>query len=457
MKWSIRACAFSLILSALSACKDSTATGTPAPKLPDAITKVAGDAQSARFGTKLPTALQVKVTSAGSPLSGVSVVFTAGGGGTLSAASSMSAATTVTVSTDASGLASAQLTLNSTPGPSSVTAQVSSNSALSATFTETALPAVPTVLSISGGNNQTIAGGTTSTTALAVLLADEIGVPVAGATINFSVTGGSVSAALSSTKATTDASGIAKINLNATVIGGTVAVAASVGGSSSIPAVAFAETITPAPVSRIFRLCADTVPLVIGTVTIPRPKGVCASGTVTTLADVTGTTITVPFRSIQGSVTSWNDAATSSGVLEVSLSPTTVSLGTLSTFTMTRQDPVTVLGTAQLDVWTGKLNGSVLQITAAGNHGGAIGCNNVVATTLSQFIAPFIVVQSCNPTNLTGGLIASARVTGVFTADKLAIRLGFQYQTENAGGFSACYENSYPGSSTYFCIAPPQP
>ena len=112
-----------------------------APAVPASIAATAGATQSATVGAAFATPLQVTVlTSAGGPVSGASVTFTAPATG---ASASFGGVTTVTVITNASGVAVAStLTANATPGSYSVSAVVTGVS-VPATFNLTNVAQVP--------------------------------------------------------------------------------------------------------------------------------------------------------------------------------------------------------------------------------------------------------------------------------------------------------------------------
>lgn len=108
-----------------------TATAVAGPA--SAMTKHAGDNQSATLGTNLTTNPAVKVTDAnGNPVSGVSVTFAVSGGG-----GSITGATQVT-GVDGTATVSSW-TLGTTPGPNSLTATTSAVSTGPLTFTATSV------------------------------------------------------------------------------------------------------------------------------------------------------------------------------------------------------------------------------------------------------------------------------------------------------------------------------
>ena len=116
----------------------TNANGTPA-----SVTAVSGGGQSAVINTAFASPLVVTVKDAGSNLlSGVTVTFTGPGSG--------ASIVTTTAVTNASGVASAPVTANATPGgPYTVTASAGS---ASATFSLTNTPGpAASVTAVSGG------------------------------------------------------------------------------------------------------------------------------------------------------------------------------------------------------------------------------------------------------------------------------------------------------------------
>lgn len=191
------------------------------------LAPASGDNQVGPINTALPLPLVVQITpppgitsaggGGGKPqsLSGVPITFAvAGGGGSLSVTST---------TTNASGQASTILTLGPAPGPNSVTATVTGGP--STTFHATAV-APGATLSIVSGNNQTLPTNTLSAP-LVVALKDSSNNPIAGATINWSASNGSLTAASSITDAAGHASNTVSIDLPG---------AASVSASSTAPA-----------------------------------------------------------------------------------------------------------------------------------------------------------------------------------------------------------------------------
>lgn len=126
VSWTI---AILLAASSLACSDDDPVTPQPTPT---AIEKIAGDDQVGRVSQELPDPLVVRVLDdSGTPVSGVVVVWTAQGGGSVSPES---------VPTDADGLAAAHRVLGPTAGAQTTIAAVSELPEIPpATFTTTAL------------------------------------------------------------------------------------------------------------------------------------------------------------------------------------------------------------------------------------------------------------------------------------------------------------------------------
>ena len=136
----------------------------------------------------------------GGPLEGATVAFAVtGGGGTLSVE---------TATTDERGQAATTLTLGLAPGPNTI--EVTAGDLEPVIFTAVT-QAVPTTLSIVGGDAQQGASGASLPEPLVVSLLDQVGSPMAGAAVTFAVTAGE--GTLSVTRATTDAQGRAAASL----------------------------------------------------------------------------------------------------------------------------------------------------------------------------------------------------------------------------------------------------
>lgn len=175
-----------------------TATATAGPASQFAI--VDGDGQSGSVGTALANPIRVHALDAyGNPVSGISVTFAAtSGGGSLSPASAL---------TDNTGTASAAWTLGTVAGVNSASA--SAGSVGSVTLSATAVPGAPASLSRNSADNQSTTVGTTVAAAPSVVVEDEYGNRVGGASVSFSVLSGGGAVSPSST--TADGSGVATV------------------------------------------------------------------------------------------------------------------------------------------------------------------------------------------------------------------------------------------------------
>jgi adhesin/invasin len=126
-------------------------TATATADVPTTIEEVSGDNQSAPVGTSLPNPLVVRVTDANdNPVAGVSVNWTAEGGGSVGAATS---------GTNSSGLAEMTRTVGITPGQYTTTAAVDGLIGSPITFTSTATVGPPARLAIATApGNPTVSG-----------------------------------------------------------------------------------------------------------------------------------------------------------------------------------------------------------------------------------------------------------------------------------------------------------
>jgi PKD repeat protein len=179
---------------------DSPETSFSALALPEdanGIEAVSGDDQVAPVGTTLPKPLVVRVTDAfGNPISGISVRWTAEGGGSVSES---------VVETDEDGLASVLRTLGPVAGRQTTLAESEGLAGSPVTFASTATSGSVSGLTIVAGNNQTAEVGTRLPIDPVVRLTDENGNPVEGAAVTWvvSIGGGTVDPQTS----LTDASG----------------------------------------------------------------------------------------------------------------------------------------------------------------------------------------------------------------------------------------------------------
>ncbi len=199
------------------------------------ISATAGTPQSATVNSSFSSNLQVLVRDAGNnPVSGVTVTFTPPASG----ASGTFAGGVNTAVTNASGVATAPVfTANSTAGQYTVAATVV-GVGTPANFTLTNLAGVPASVSATAGTPQSTQVNTAFSTGFQVTVRDSFNNVVPGVSVTFTapITGarGTFPGGLSSTNATTNASGIATAStFTAGTVAGTYAVSATVGGVSS--------------------------------------------------------------------------------------------------------------------------------------------------------------------------------------------------------------------------------
>src|SRR2546421_646987 len=190
--------------------------------------------QSAAISTALANALAVTVKDAGSnPVSGVNVTFTAPGAGASGVFSNSTA--TITVATDASGVASTPFTANATAGgPYTVTAAATGLTPVNFSLTNT-VGAATTMTANAGTTPQSATISTAFANALAVTVKDAGSNPVSGVNVTFAAPGSGASGVFSNSTATiivaTDALGVASapFTANATAGGPYTVTAAATG------------------------------------------------------------------------------------------------------------------------------------------------------------------------------------------------------------------------------------
>lgn len=153
-----------------------SATGNPGNATN--IAAVTGDGQTATVNTTLGTAFTVKVTDTnGNPVQGVVVGWApATGGGSMNPTSS---------TTDASGQTSSTRTLGTGAGAQTANATVNGLTGSPVVFTTTANPGPASTIVLNAGNGQTPAVATAAATAPSVIVRDQFGNGVSGASVSF--------------------------------------------------------------------------------------------------------------------------------------------------------------------------------------------------------------------------------------------------------------------------------
>jgi hypothetical protein len=224
---------------------------------PAAVALVAGNNQTVAAGATAGTALEVNVTDQfGQAVSGATVTFTVNAG-TGGASGTFNGAASVQEHTNSNGLATAPpLLVNSLPGTFTVTAAAGN---YSASFSETVSASlIPSALTISSGNNQTIGTGTAAPTPLAVVVTNQSGSPLAGVTVTFTANTGTAGAGgtfngAGTAQAISNSFGIATApTLTANSSAGTFTVTASTSGLSAV----FSVTTTTAPTPSVLTIAS---------------------------------------------------------------------------------------------------------------------------------------------------------------------------------------------------------
>src|ERR1041385_3088141 len=202
---------------------------------------VSGDNQSALVGLPLPAPLVVKATdAAGNPVSGVQVDWTIlTGGGLLSSA---------TTTTAPDGTAQVLYTLGSVAGPATIRAALHNAPSVTVSFTETALAAVASAISIVSGNNQSALVGLPLADPLVVKATDAAGRAVSGAQIDWTIlSGGGV---LGSATTTTGSDGTSQVLYTLGSVAGPATIRAALNNAPSVTA-SFTETALAAVASAL--------------------------------------------------------------------------------------------------------------------------------------------------------------------------------------------------------------
>jgi adhesin/invasin len=181
-----------------------------------------GNNQSIEQGTTAGRSLEVMaVSSLGTAMAGVPVTFEmiTSGAGTLTGS-----VTTKTVNTGSNGRASVNFTATNQVGSASV---IATSTAGNAVFNITVNNTLPTkMVTISGGNNQTVAPSAQASTPFEVIVTQADGTPVSGVDVSFTVTtanGGTLSTATD----TSDSNGKASTTFTAGSSAATVSVLAT--------------------------------------------------------------------------------------------------------------------------------------------------------------------------------------------------------------------------------------
>ena len=203
---------------------------------PHSLTKVSGDGQQGPANTRLAKPFVISVLDQNSsPLAGVRVVFSTGGGALLSPTSYPdpcaveSSASSITIYTNANGQASVRLTLGSQVAYS-VKATVEGLEPVTFTAIKSGQASPHSLTKVCGDSQEGLVGEQLAKP-FVVSVSDEDGAAIAGVVVSFSVTAGG--GTLSAATATTDANGRAATRLTLGSDAGPNTVSASVAGLAS--------------------------------------------------------------------------------------------------------------------------------------------------------------------------------------------------------------------------------
>ena len=216
--------AYSVTASVAGAATSASFSLTNTSGAPAFLVVSSGTPQSTTVGTSFASPLVALVMdSLGNPVAGATVTFTAPGTG-----ASITVSGGVTAATDASGFASVSCIANTVAGTYSVNAAVSTIAPVSYSLTNN--PASPATVTVSSGSRQSATVGTSFGAQLKALVKDAFNNPMPGVSVTFAGPGTGASATITSSPATSDASGVASVSCTANTVAGAYSVTASVAG-----------------------------------------------------------------------------------------------------------------------------------------------------------------------------------------------------------------------------------
>lgn len=295
-----------------------------------------GDAQIGPVGSALAESLVVRVTDGqGNPVAGVTVSWTAGGGGSVSPESAV---------TGADGRAAAERVLGPVAGPQTADASAEGLAGSPVTFHHTAEAAVPTRLVLVSGDAQSAPAGFPLADSLVVRLVDDNGNGVGGKPVTWLVAAGS--GTVSAINTTTTAQGYAQTRWT---LGPTVGQKTLNAVFSGVPAVPFTAMATADVPARLAKQSGDGQTATVGA-NLGQPLAV----RVTDANDNPVANVGVTWTAVGGGSVS----ATSSGTDDAGIARITRTLGSM---------PGTYTTTAAVE----GLQGSPVTFTSEANPGTA--------------------------------------------------------------------------------------
>ncbi len=268
--------------------------------------------QSATVGTAFGTALGVTVKDAGNnPVSGVMVTFTAPTGSGIATGTFTGSLTSVTISTNSSGVATAPtFTANGVAGGYTVSATAASLTTVN--FSLTNNPGTAASISITGGNNQSAPINTLFTNPLQIVVKDSFGNGVAaGVSVTFTAPSSAASGKFANssnvTTLMTALGGTISTPFTSNSVVGAYSVTLASAGVSSPPN--FSLSNTPGPPSSITITSGTPQSVAIGTAFAPLQIVVKDAGSNPVGAGV-NVTFTAPSTGASGTFANSSNAIT---------------------------------------------------------------------------------------------------------------------------------------------------
>lgn len=341
----------------------------------------AGNTQTDTIGTTLATMYAVRVADRGNnPVDGI-VVNWAAGAGSITASSV----------TALNGIAVATRTLGNVAGAQPSTATVAGLTGSPVNFTATATHGNATSVQLNGGNAQTDTIGTTLATAYSVLVRDRASNPVIGSTVNWSATGGSITAS-----SATNASGVASATRT---LGNTAGAQPATATAVALPGSPIGFTAT-ATHGNATTLAVNGGNLQSATVNTELPIDPSAVVTDRAGNPVPGVSVTFSATASNGVVVPVTPLITNAaGIAQI----TSWTMGAVA-------KPDTMFATS------GSLTGSPLRFTATAISGAAttmaLNAGNSQTDTISATLVQYSVLITDNNSNPVSGIPVAWAVTG---------------------------------------------
>ena len=411
-------------------------TNTPAPA---SIAVTGGSTQTTPISTSFGTALQVTVKDTSNlPVPGAVVTFVVPSSGASATLSSL------TATTNASGVASVTATANPTSGGYIVTATVA-GVATQVTFNMTNTAGAASALSVTGGSAQSTLVTTAFGIPLQATVKDSANNPVAGVLVTFAGPAAGASATLSALTATTNASGVASVTATANATTGSYSVSATAAGVATPVSFSLTNTVAaPASISASGGVTQSTlvttafttalqvtvkdgsnnpVPGVVVTFVVP------GSGASASLSTATATTNASGIASVMAT------ANGTTGTYVISATAAGVASTIKFTLTNTAGAPASIVATGGLTQSTliSTAFGSQLQVTVKDSSNNPVsgvsvtflapssGASSVLSATTVTTNAAGVASVTASANGTTGTYHVTASVSGIATPISFAL------------------------------------